>query len=84
MTWLIALLQRVGNSATGGAVVVLADSACCSAAFCGAVRQAGAGLSVMVRIDPEIAGAIAAGVLGVSGRLAVACVRAAAAPVGLG
>ena len=83
MTWLIALLQMVGNSATGGAVVVLADSACCSARSA-ARSAAGAGLSAMVRIDPEIAAAIAAGVLGVSGRLAVARVRAAAAPVGLG
>jgi hypothetical protein len=37
-----------------------ADSAYYPAAFCGAVRRAGARFSVMVHIDPKIAAAIAA------------------------
>jgi hypothetical protein len=36
-----------------------ADSACYSAAFCGAVRRVGARFSVMVQIGPKIAAAIA-------------------------
>ena len=37
-----------------------ADSAYYPAAFCGAVRRVGARFSVMVRMDPKIAAAIAA------------------------
>jgi hypothetical protein len=40
--------------------VVRADSACWSAAFCGAVRRADARFPVMVKIDPKVAAAIAA------------------------
>jgi len=39
--------------------VVRADPACYSAAFCGAVRRAGARFWVMVRVDPKIAAAVA-------------------------
>jgi hypothetical protein len=52
--------QLVANSASGGTVVMRADSAYYPAAFCGAVRRAGARFSVMVHIDPKIAAAIAA------------------------
>jgi hypothetical protein len=38
----------------------LQDSACSSAAFYGTVRRASARLSVMVKMDPKIAAAIAA------------------------
>ena len=44
----------------GGLVIVRADSAYYSAAFCGAVRRAGARFSVTVNMDPKIAAAIAA------------------------
>ena len=44
----------------GGLVIVRADSAYYSAAFCGAVRRAGARFSVTVNTDPKIAAAIAA------------------------
>jgi hypothetical protein len=40
--------------------VVWAGSARWSAAFCGAVRRADAQFSIVVRIDPKIAAAIAA------------------------
>ena len=43
-----------------GLIVVRADSAYYSAAFCGAVRRAGARFSVTVNMDPKIAAAIAA------------------------
>jgi hypothetical protein len=43
-----------------GLIVVRADSAYYSAAFCGAVRRAGARFSVTVSMDPKIAVAIAA------------------------
>lgn len=44
----------------GGLVIVRADSAYYSAAFCGAVRRAGARFSVTVNMNPKIAAAIAA------------------------
>ncbi len=44
----------------GGLIVVRADPAYYSAAFCGAVRRAGARFSVTVNMDPKIAAAIAA------------------------
>src|SRR6185503_5760315 len=43
-----------------GLVIVRADSAYYSAAFCGAVRRAGARVSVTVTMDPKIRAAIAA------------------------
>ena len=43
-----------------GTIVVRADSAYYSAAFCGAVRRSGARFSVTVNMDPKIAAAIAA------------------------
>ena len=43
-----------------GLVIVRADSAYYSAAFCGAVRRAGARFSVTVNMDPKITAAIAA------------------------
>jgi DDE family transposase len=43
-----------------GLIIVRADSAYYSAAFCGAVRRAGARFSVTVSTDPKIATAIAA------------------------
>jgi hypothetical protein len=43
-----------------GLIVVRADSAYYSAAFCGAVRRAGARFSVTVTMDPKIAAAITA------------------------
>jgi DDE family transposase len=43
-----------------GLIVVRADSAYYSAAFCGAVRRAGARFSVTVNMDPKVAAAIAA------------------------
>jgi hypothetical protein len=44
----------------GGTVVMRADSAYYSAAFCGPVRRVGARFSVMVQIDPKIDPKIAA------------------------
>ena len=44
----------------GGLLIVRADSAYYSAAFCGAVRRGGARFSVTVPMDPKIAAAIAA------------------------
>jgi hypothetical protein len=44
----------------GGTIIVRADSAYYSAAFCGAVRRAGARFSVTASMDPKIAAAIAA------------------------
>ena len=44
----------------GGLLIVRADPAYYSAAFCGAVRRGGARLSVTVNTDPKIAAAIAA------------------------
>ena len=43
-----------------GLIVVRADSAYYSAAFCGAVRRGGARFSVTVNMDPKVAAAIAA------------------------
>jgi hypothetical protein len=43
-----------------GLIVVRADSAYYSAAFCHAVRRAGARFSVTVNMDPKIAAAVAA------------------------
>jgi Transposase DDE domain group 1 len=43
-----------------GLVIVRADSAYYSAAFCGAVRRAGARFSVTVNMNPKVAAAIAA------------------------
>jgi Transposase DDE domain group 1 len=44
----------------GGLLIVRADSSYYSAAFCGAVRRAGARFSVTVNMDPKVAAAIAA------------------------
>ena len=55
--------EAIGTArATGcsGLLIVRADSAYYSAAFCGAVRRAGARFSVTVNMDPKIAAAIAA------------------------
>jgi hypothetical protein len=52
--------QLVADSASGGTVVVWAESACYSVALRGAVCRVGARFSVMVQIDPTIAAAIAA------------------------
>jgi hypothetical protein len=43
-----------------GLIIVRADSSYYSAAFCGAVRRAGARFSVTVKMDPKVAAAIAA------------------------
>ena len=43
-----------------GLIIVRADSAYYSAAFCGAVRRAGARFSVTVNMDPKVAAAIGA------------------------
>jgi len=43
-----------------GLIIVRADSSYYSAAFCGAVRRAGARFSVTVNMDPKVAAAIAA------------------------
>jgi Transposase DDE domain group 1 len=48
------------SAGCGGLVMVRADSAYYSAAFCDAVRRAGARFSVTVTMDPKIAAAIAA------------------------
>src|SRR4029077_3065153 len=53
----IAAARDTGCS---GLVIVRAGSAYYSAAFCGAVRRAGARFSVTVTMDPQIAAAIAA------------------------
>jgi len=55
--------EAIGTArATGctGLLIVRADSAYYSAAFCGAVRRSGARFSVTVNMDPKIAAAIAA------------------------
>jgi Transposase DDE domain group 1 len=44
----------------GGLLIVRADSSYYSAAFCGAIRRAGARFSVTVNMDPKVAAAIAA------------------------
>jgi hypothetical protein len=48
------------DTGCSGLIVVRADSAYYSAAFCGAIRRAGARFSVTVTMDPKIAAAIAA------------------------
>jgi len=53
----IAAARATGCS---GMVIVRADSAYCSAAFCGAVRRAGARFSVTVNMNARVAAAIAA------------------------
>jgi hypothetical protein len=53
----IATARDTGCS---GLIVVRADSAYYSAAFCGAVRRAGARFSVTVNADPKVTAAIAA------------------------
>ena len=53
----IGTARAIGCS---GLLIVRADSAYYSAAFCGAVRRAGARFSVTVNMDPKIAAAIAA------------------------
>jgi hypothetical protein len=53
----IATARETGCS---GLIIVRADSAYYSAAFCGAVRRAGARFSITVNMDPKIAAAIAA------------------------
>jgi Transposase DDE domain group 1 len=53
----IATARSAGCS---GLIVVRADSAYYSAAFCGAVRRAGARFSVTVNTDPKVTAAIAA------------------------
>jgi len=47
------------DAGCAGLIIVRADSAYYSAAFCGAVRRAGARFSVTVTMDPKIAAAIA-------------------------
>jgi hypothetical protein len=77
--------QLAANSASGGTVVMRADSAYYRAAFRGAVRRVGARFSAWcgwTRRSPRPSPPSAR--LGVSGGLAVAGVGAAAAPVGLG
>ena len=54
-----AIKTARGTGCTG-LIVVRADSAYYSAAFCGAVRRAGARFSVTVNMDPKVAAAIAA------------------------
>jgi hypothetical protein len=53
----IGTARAIGCS---GLLIVRADSSYYSAAFCGAVRRAGARFSVTVTMDPKIAAAIAA------------------------
>ena len=53
----IATARDTGCS---GLVIVRADSAYYSAAFCGAVRRAGARFSVTVNMDSKVTAAIAA------------------------
>jgi Transposase DDE domain group 1 len=55
--------EAVGTARSAGCtgtIIVRADSAYYSAAFCGAVRRAGARFSVTVNMDPKIRAAIAA------------------------
>jgi hypothetical protein len=53
-------IEAARGAGCTGLVIVRADSAYYSAAFCGAVRRAGARFSVTVSMDPKIAAAIAA------------------------
>ena len=53
-------IRTARDTGCSGLLIVRADSSYYSAAFCGAVRRAGARFSVMVRMDPKIAAAIAA------------------------
>jgi len=53
-------IRTARDTGCSGLVIVRADSAYYSAAFCGAVRRAGARFSVTVTMDPKIAAAIAA------------------------
>jgi Transposase DDE domain group 1 len=57
---LAATISTARATGCTGLIVVRADSAYYSAAFCGAVRRAGARFSVTVNMDPKIAAAIAA------------------------
>jgi hypothetical protein len=53
-------IRTARETGCSGLIVVRADSAYYSAAFCGAVRRAGARFSVTVNIGPKVAAAIAA------------------------
>jgi hypothetical protein len=53
-------IRTARDTGCSGTVIVRADSSYYSAAFCGAVRRAGARFSVTVNMDPKIAAAIAA------------------------
>jgi hypothetical protein len=53
-------IKTARSTGCTGLIVVRADSAYYSAAFCGAARRAGARFSVTVNMDPKIAAAIAA------------------------
>ena len=53
-------IKTARSTGCTGLIVVRADSAYYSAAFCGAARRAGARFSVTVNMDPKVAAAIAA------------------------
>jgi hypothetical protein len=53
-------IRTARDTGCTGLLIVRADSSYYSAAFCGAVRRAGARFSVTVNMDPKIAAAIAA------------------------
>ena len=53
-------IKTARSTGCTGLIVVRADSAYYSAAFCGAARRAGARFSVTVNTDPKVAAAIAA------------------------
>src|SRR6202050_597589 len=55
-----AAIAAARDTGCSGLVIVRADSSYYSAAFCGAVRRAGARFSVTVTVDPKVAAAIAA------------------------
>jgi hypothetical protein len=53
-------IRTARDTGCSGLIIVRADSAYYSAAFCGAVRRGGARFSVTVNMDPKVAAAIAA------------------------
>jgi hypothetical protein len=53
-------IRTARDTGCSGLIIVRADSSYYSAAFCGAVRRAGARFSVTVNMDPKVAAAIAA------------------------
>jgi hypothetical protein len=53
-------LEAARAAGCTGLVIVRADSAYYSAAFCGAIRRSGARFSVTVNMDPRVAATIAA------------------------